>query len=205
MKEEYLQKGKNGEILKVPEGFRFTKSKWDSSFEYVMGIFAILSPLIATYIISRLLSRSRLTWVFIPVNFAVVLLTPFLMLRFVGINAEFYLILISVLIYSTVFVPFLTFILRSRRIKYGFQGKWKILEALKHHKILYISSFLFYVYFDFYFWTFAFRFSDSQVNYLFYIFTSILTLYYLILGIGIAKVGMETKKKRKLQFKESVN
>lgn len=162
-----------------------------------MGIFAILFPLISTYIVSRLVTRSRYWVLFIILNFVFVFLSPVLLRFFISENSQFTAILVVMMIYSVVFVPILTLIMRNRRVKYHFQGKWTAPLAFRNHKVIYISSICFYIYIYVYIWTMGFSIPSSQANILFYVFTGVLTFYYMILGFGIAKVGMEDKKRRK--------
>jgi hypothetical protein len=160
-----------------------------------MGIFAFLSPLIATYIVIRLVVRSSYSWVFIIVNGIIVSSIFFILTDLLPLGSymgEVYILSA----YSVIFVPLTFIILRRRRVHRGISGRWNVWEAYSHHKFIYTSSLLFYIYGIFFIWSFGFNISASLNNMMFYVFTGILTLYYMILGFGIAKVGMEQKKKR---------
>lgn len=162
-----------------------------------MGIFAIFFPLISAYIVSRLVTRSKYWMSFVILNIFFIFMSPVILGIFATRSSQFFTILGIMIFYSVVFVPALTVIMRKRRVKYGLQGRWSVPSALGKHKVLYLSSIAFYIYIYVYIWTFGFNIRSSEANILFYIFTGILTLYYMILGFGIAKVGMEEKKKRK--------
>ncbi len=123
--------------------------------------------------------------------------------KFVVENSQFQTLFILQLIFSLVFIPLLVTGMRLRRKKYNFQGKWTVYSAFRKHRTLYISSILFYAYIIIYVWTLGFNIPPGFGNTLFYIFTGVLTLYYMILGFGIAKVGMEQKKKRKADLAAS--
>lgn len=162
-----------------------------------MGIFAIFFPLISAYIVSRLVTRSKYWVLFVILNIFFIFLSPVILGIFATRNSQFFTILGIMVFYSVVFVPALTVIMRKRRVKYGLHGQWSVPSALGKHKVIYLSSIGFYIYIYVYIWTFGFNVRSSEANILFYIFTGILTLYYMILGFGIAKVGMEEKKMRK--------
>ncbi|MHB1440094.1 MAG: hypothetical protein ACYCSO_03510 [Cuniculiplasma sp.] len=191
-------------MLKALMQWAKTKSFWDKSFEYIMGIFAFIAPLISTYIIIRLLGRSKLVWVFTAINIAVVSGIPFIIDRYFSLGSYFD-ILILMVIYAGIFVPLITAIMRHRRSSKGFEGKWNVWQAFSHHKTIYMASMIFYVYSIFFIWELAFNLPSYYNNISFYIFTAFLTFYYMILGFGIARVGMEEKKRRKAQWEKTQN
>jgi amino acid transporter len=167
-----------------------------------MGIFAFIAPLISTYIILRLLSRKNIVWLFSIINIIVISIIPFIFGLFFGLSSILD-IVILVAIYSFIFIPLTTFILRTRRRKFNFHGKWSIPMAFRKHWAIYAASIVFYIFSLIFIWSFAFNVPTYFSNILFYVFTGFLTFYYLILGFGIARVGMEEKRRRKKQMEQS--
>ncbi|MCL5889185.1 MAG: hypothetical protein M1597_04425 [Candidatus Thermoplasmatota archaeon] len=191
-------------MLKGLMVWAITTKFWNRSFEYIMGILAFLAPLMSTYIILRLLSRRSYAWLFSIFNIFIVSLMPIVLSLYLS-PSSFTDVMILMIIYSLIFVPATTYIMRSRRKLLNYQGKWTILHAYRMHWAIYTASFAFYFYSIFFIWTFAFNISSAGSNLLFYIFTGFLTFYYLILGFGIAKVGMEEKKRRKREMEKNNN
>jgi amino acid transporter len=167
-----------------------------------MGIFAFIAPLISTYIIVRLLSRKNTAWLFVIINIIVISIIPFIFGLFFRLSSILD-IAILMIIYSLIFVPVTTYILRSRRKRLNFQGKWNILTAFRKHWVIYAASMVFYAFSLVFIWSFAFDVPSSLTNLIFYVFTGFLTFYYLILGFGIARVGMEEKRKRKREMEQN--
>ena len=160
-------------------------------------------PLISTYIIVRLLSRKNTAWLFVIINVIVISTIPFIFWivfqDFINSrysNTDDYL-------FTHIRSSDHIYILRSRRKRLNFQGKWNILTAFRKHWVIYAASMVFYTFSIIFIWSFAYDVPSSLSNLIFYVFTGFLTFYYLILGFGIARVGMEEKRKRKREIEQN--
>jgi hypothetical protein len=173
-----------------------TKSFIDRSFEYIVGIFAIIFPLLPAYIISRMVARSKYAYGFIPVNVALSFGIFYAIGLFYRMNSTRFLYY-GLIPFSFVLIPIMLYLMILRRKSRFSVGKWSVYQALKHHKAIYISSIIFYTFSIFFLESYSFAIPASVSNDIFYIFTGALTAYYLIVGFGIAGVGMEIKRKRK--------
>ena len=162
-----------------------------------MGIFAIIFPMILLYVSLRLFARSSYSWLFaaITVLFPLICFYILSMLWTVSSFQIIYDLLIPFIISG--FILLLT--MRYRRTWLN-TGKWSVYEAFRNHYAIYGSSLSVYFFVIFYAETFSFKIGNGLANLLFYMFVLILTIYYLILGFGIAAVGKEIKKKRKLKL-----
>lgn len=143
-----------------------------------------------------MVARSRYAYAIIPVNLAISVGI------FYGIGFFYKITTMSFLYYgiipfSLIFIPIMIYVMVARRKKYFSVGKWSVFQAIQHHRAIYISSMIFYVFSIFFLESYSFNIPSSVSNQIFYVFTGALTAYYLIVGFGIAGVGMEIKKARK--------
>ncbi|MGP6206909.1 hypothetical protein ACNF42_02595 [Cuniculiplasma sp. SKW3] len=143
-----------------------------------------------------MVARSRYAYGIVPVNIAVSVGI------FYGIGYFYRTTSLSFLYYgvipfSLIFFPLMVYVMVARRRKYFSVGKWSVFQAIQHHRAIYISSIIFYVFSIFFLESYSFNIPSSVSNDIFYIFTGALTAYYLIVGFGIAGVGVEIKKARK--------
>ena len=182
--------------LKTLKYCALTSKLIDKSFEYIIGIFAFLFPLLPTYILGRLVARSRYAYAFIPLNLAVSFGIFYITSLFYKVSSLTFLFY-GLIPYAVIFVPLMMYVMVYRRKNSFSTGRWDVKQALMHHKAIYISSILFYIFSLFFVESYSFKLPDSLSNYIFYIFTGALTLYYLVIGFGIAGVGMEIKKEGK--------
>ncbi len=180
------------ESLKIIKQSTATKSLVNRGFNYIMGIFAIFFPFISLYISLRLFSRSRLSWLFILVTFSYSLILFYVLAMFWKLD--------NLLVFTEIIFPFLVSgiiilaAMRYRRKTWLDTGKWTVKQSFVHHKLIYASSLVFYFFIIFYLESLSFTLNFNITSLLFYVFVIILTVYYLILGFGIAAVGKEIKK-----------
>ncbi len=162
-----------------------------------MGIFAIIFPMISLYVSLRLFARSRYSWIFpaISVLYSFICFYTLSILWSVSSFQIIYDLIIPFILSGFIILP----AMRYRRTWLNI-GKWSVHDAFRNHFAIYASSLLFYFFIIFYTETLCFKTGNNLANLLFYVFVLILTVYYLILGFGIAGVGKEIKKKRKLML-----
>ncbi len=162
-----------------------------------MGIFAIIFPMILLYVSLRLFARSRYSWIFVAITVLFPIICFFILSMSWSVSSFqiIYDLLIPFILSGFILLP----IMRYRRTWLN-TGKWSVYETFKNHYAIYGSSLSFYFFIIFYAETLSFKTGNDLANLLFYVFVLVLTIYYLILGFGIAAVGKEIKKRRKVML-----
>ncbi|MCL4346116.1 MAG: hypothetical protein M1375_03980 [Candidatus Thermoplasmatota archaeon] len=143
-----------------------------------------------------MVARSRYAYGFIPINIGISFGMFYIIGLFYKISSMGFLYY-GVIPFSLFFAPLMLYVMLRRRKNSFSVGEWSVYKALMNHKAIYISSIIFYIFSIFFLESYSFTIPSAVSNDIFYIFTGALTAYYLIVGFGIAGVGMEIKKKRK--------